>query len=178
MSLWGTIPENDPAAGSFYLILSETRMEPTYAAEGDYDFGNVRLGETRNGETPFKLAPDDHPDMAIDGTIAAKPSSEIVTVTLRDIPRDGGTSDKPRISAASTIRQPKPDPRDVGQTLTSIAVTYMKATPAANPAIVAGAVSAAWPLPSNLIKYAVTSTMTWSIAPAPTANASADHWGA
>jgi hypothetical protein len=32
--------------------------------------------------------------MAIDGTIAAKPSSEIVTVTLRDIPLDGGTSDR------------------------------------------------------------------------------------
>jgi hypothetical protein len=49
MSLWGTIPENDPAAGSFYLLLSESRMEPTYGAEGDYDFGNVQLGETRDG---------------------------------------------------------------------------------------------------------------------------------
>src|SRR5262249_58865530 len=48
MSLWGTIPENDPAAGTFYLLLSQTRMEPTYGAEGDYDFGDVELGETRN----------------------------------------------------------------------------------------------------------------------------------
>jgi len=94
MSLWGTIPEGDPAAGSFYLILSQTRMEPTYAAEGDYDFGDVQLGETRNGETPFKLVPDDHPDVTIDGTIVAKPDSEIVTVTLRGIPLDNGKSDR------------------------------------------------------------------------------------
>lgn len=64
------------------------------------------------------------------------------------------------------------------QTLTSIAVTYMNETPAANPAIVAGAVSAAGPLPSDLIRYAVTSTMTCRMAPAPTARASADHCGA
>jgi hypothetical protein len=94
MSLWGTIPENDPAAGSFYLILSENRMEPTYAAEGDYDFGNVRLGEPRNGETPFKLVPDDHPDVTINGAITAQPGSEIVTVTLRGIPLDNGEGDR------------------------------------------------------------------------------------
>jgi hypothetical protein len=64
------------------------------------------------------------------------------------------------------------------QTLTSMAVTYMKETPAAKPAIVAGAVSAAGPLPSDLIRYAVTSTMTCKMAPAPIANASADHCGA
>jgi hypothetical protein len=94
MSLWGTIPESDPAAGSFYLILSEKRMEPTYAAEGDYDFGDIRLGETSDGETPFKLVPDDHPDVTIDGTVVSKPGSEIVTVTLRGIPLDNGTSDR------------------------------------------------------------------------------------
>ncbi|CAH2408198.1 hypothetical protein [Mesorhizobium escarrei] len=94
MSLWGTIPESDPAAGSFYLLLSDDRMEPTFAAEGDYDFGNVRLGETRNGETPFTLVPDDYPDVTVNGTIVAKPRSEIVTVTLRGIPLNGGTTDR------------------------------------------------------------------------------------
>lgn len=94
MSLWGTIPEGDPSAGSFYLLLSETRMEPTYGAEGDYDFGNVTLGETVNGETSFTLLPDDHPDTPIAGTIMAKPGSGIVAVTLRGIPMDGATTDR------------------------------------------------------------------------------------
>lgn len=94
MSLWRTIPENDPAAGSFYLLLSESRMEPTYAAEGDYDFGNVWLGVTRNGETPFTLVPDDHPNVTVEGTIVAKPDSEIVTVTLRGIPLENGETDR------------------------------------------------------------------------------------
>ncbi|BCH32786.1 hypothetical protein MesoLjLc_47160 [Mesorhizobium sp. L-8-10] len=94
MSLWGTIPQNDPAAGSFFLLLSPTRMEPTYAAEGDYDFGDVRLGETRDGETPFELTPDDHEDVVIKGTVIAKPGGEIVTVILRGIPLDGDTTNR------------------------------------------------------------------------------------
>lgn len=94
MSLWGTIPENDPAAGSFYLLLSQTRMEPTYAAEGDYDFGAVRLGQTKDGETPFQLTPDDHRDVTIHGVVVARPNSEIVTVILRGIPLDTGTTDR------------------------------------------------------------------------------------
>jgi hypothetical protein len=94
MSLWGTIPQNDPAAGTFYLLLSKTRMEPTYAAEGDYDFGDVRLGATISGETPFELTPDDHPDVTIKGTVTARSGSDIVTVTLRNIPLDGGTADR------------------------------------------------------------------------------------
>lgn len=94
MSLWGTIPQNDPAAGSFYLLLSNTRMEPTYAAEGDYDFGDVRLGATQNGETPFELTPDDHPDVTIKGKMVARPDSDVVSVTLRGIPSDGGATDR------------------------------------------------------------------------------------
>ena len=90
----GHIPEGDPAAGSLYLLLSDTRMDPTYAAEGDYDFGNVQLGETKDGETPFKLVPDDHPDVTIDGTIVAKPDSEIVIVTWRGIPLDDSTTER------------------------------------------------------------------------------------
>ncbi|RJT28168.1 hypothetical protein D3227_34890 [Mesorhizobium waimense] len=64
------------------------------AAEGNYDFGNVHLGETRNGETPFKLVPDDHPDVTVEGTIAAKLGSEIVTVTSRGGPLDDSTKDR------------------------------------------------------------------------------------
>jgi len=94
MSLWGRLPENDPSEGAFYLLLSEKRMEPTYAAEGDYDSGNVTLGETVNGETPFILVPDDHPDTPIEGVIVAKQDSNIVIVTLRAIPLDGATTDR------------------------------------------------------------------------------------
>ncbi len=94
MSLWGTIPESDPAFGSFFLLLSETRMEPTYGAEGDYDFGDVRLGKTVNGETPFKLVPDDHPGVTMDGAIVARAGTEIVTVTLRGVPINGGRRDR------------------------------------------------------------------------------------
>lgn len=94
MSLWGTIPQNDPAAGTFYLILTQTRMEPTYAAEGDYDFGEVRLGVTQNGATPFELTPDDHPEIVIKGSVIVRPDSDIVTVTLKGIPLDEGTTDR------------------------------------------------------------------------------------
>lgn len=94
MSLWGTIPQNDPAAGTFYLILTQTRMEPTYAAEGDYDFGDIRLGSTKDGETPFELTPDDHPDTKIGGSVIVRPGSDTVKVTLKGIPLDGGTTDR------------------------------------------------------------------------------------
>jgi hypothetical protein len=53
MPLSGRLPENDAAAGWFFLLLLNARMEPTYAVEGDYDSSNV---ETKNGETPPKLA--------------------------------------------------------------------------------------------------------------------------
>lgn len=44
-SLWGTIPEGDPSAGSFYLILSATRMEPTYAAGRRLRFRRRHVGQ-------------------------------------------------------------------------------------------------------------------------------------
>ncbi len=94
MSLWGRLPENDPSVGSFYLLLSATRMEPTYAAEGDYDSGNITLGKAVDGETSFTLVPEDHPDTPIKGTIMAKRDSSIVVVTLRGIPLDSGTTDR------------------------------------------------------------------------------------
>ncbi|TIP23008.1 MAG: hypothetical protein E5X67_35075 [Mesorhizobium sp.] len=106
MSLWGTIPEGDPSSGSFYLLLSETRMEPTFGAEGDYDFGNVTLGETVNGETSFTLVPDDHPDTPIEGTIMAKPGSSIVVVRLRGIPMDSATTDRIRTTYFCRFDEP------------------------------------------------------------------------
>jgi hypothetical protein len=94
MLLWGAVPDGGSLEDSFYLILSESRMEPTYAAEGDYNAGTVTFGETVEGETPFQLVPDDHPDMTIEGTIVAKPGSEIVVVTLRGIPLNDGAADR------------------------------------------------------------------------------------
>jgi hypothetical protein len=54
---------------------------------------SVTSGSARR-ETPFELVPDDHADVTVEGTIVAKPGSEIVTVTLRGIPIDGGTTDR------------------------------------------------------------------------------------
>jgi hypothetical protein len=71
-SIWGSVPDEGRVEDSFYLMVSESRMEPTYAAEGDYDFGNVSLGKTECGETKFTLTPDHHPDTRINGTFIAK----------------------------------------------------------------------------------------------------------
>jgi hypothetical protein len=93
MSLWGSIPESDPAIGSFFLLLSETRMEPTYGAEGDYDFGDVQLGKTEKRDA-VQARPGRSPGHDVDGTIVASPGREIVTVTLHGIPTDGGRRDR------------------------------------------------------------------------------------
>lgn len=84
------MPNSDTGIDDFYLVLTETRMDPSFSAEGDYDAGEVALGPTMNGETPFTLVPDDHPDSTIKGTIVANQNSQIVAVTLRDIPLDDG----------------------------------------------------------------------------------------
>lgn len=52
------------------------------------------MGKTVDGETPFTLIPDDHPDTPIKGTIVAKSSNSIVVVTLQAIPVNGGTKDR------------------------------------------------------------------------------------
>jgi hypothetical protein len=76
----------------FYLLLSETRMEPTFAAEGDYDYGSVVWGRTTAaGTTPFELTPDDNPDVTIKGTLSAPSDGEVVAVTLENVPLDGKT---------------------------------------------------------------------------------------
>lgn len=92
--LWGRMPNGAPGTDDLYLLLTETRMEPTFSAEGDYDSGDVQLGPTKDGETLFKLIPDEHPDTTISGKIVAKPGHQIVTVTLRDIPLDDRKVDR------------------------------------------------------------------------------------
>ncbi|GAA2888857.1 hypothetical protein GGQ99_005217 [Aminobacter niigataensis] len=92
--LWGRMPNGSQGTDDLYLVLTETRMEPTFSAEGDFDFGDVKLGPTRDGETSFTLVPDEHPGTTISGTIVAKPGGQIVTVTLRGIPLDDGKTDR------------------------------------------------------------------------------------
>lgn len=90
--LWGRAPFGSEL--EFYLFVSEDRIEPTYAAEGDYDTGTVRLGPTVGDTTPFELVPDDHPLLTIKGSITAPAQSRVVAVTLRDVPTTNGKSDR------------------------------------------------------------------------------------
>ena len=92
--LWGQMPNVNPAEAPFYIIITKSRMEPTFSGEGDYDIGNLSFGETNLGKTPFTLIPDDHPDVKIGGSILAKSDSEIVTVTLNAVPSDDGFKDR------------------------------------------------------------------------------------
>jgi hypothetical protein len=87
--LWGRMPQE--AELEFYLFLSESRMEPTFSAEGDYDTGELRLGSSVGDETAFDLIPDDHPSDTINGSIIAPTESSVVTVILRNVP----TTDAP-----------------------------------------------------------------------------------
>lgn len=69
-------------------------MEPTFSAEGDYDFGRLSLSPTMDDETSFELVPDDHPAVVIAGSIVASKESSVVTVILRDVPANGGKADR------------------------------------------------------------------------------------
>ncbi len=84
--VWGRVPATaDP---EFYLFVTASRIDSTYSAEGDYDHGRVVFGATIDGGTSFTLIPDDHPDTAINGDIFAPGDSQVVTLTLRDIPNE------------------------------------------------------------------------------------------
>ena len=91
--LWGRTPEGD-GSPEFYLFLGPSRMEPTFSAEGDYDTGTVTYGAAAKDTVPFTLVPDDHPDTVILGTIVASPGHQVLTVTLDNIPLDGGARDR------------------------------------------------------------------------------------
>ncbi|WP_245453341.1 hypothetical protein [Aquibium carbonis] len=89
---WGRVPQGTEL--EFYLFLSKDRMEPTFSAEGDYDTGELRLGSTVGDETAFDLIPDDHPTVAIRGSIIAPKSSPVLTVVLRDVPSVDAPADR------------------------------------------------------------------------------------
>ena len=91
--LWGRTPEGD-GSPEFYLFLGASRMEPTFSAEGDYDTGTVTYGAPVKDTVPFSLVPDDHPGTVISGTIVASPGHQVLTVTLNDIPLDGGARNR------------------------------------------------------------------------------------
>lgn len=82
------------AALEFYLFLDSDRMEPTFSAEGDYDLGKLENIRTRGDETTFELVPDDHPAEILSGSILAPKDSSLITVILRDVPTNGGTTDR------------------------------------------------------------------------------------
>lgn len=90
--LWGRAPFGSEL--EFYLFVSPDRMEPTYAAEGDYDTGAIRLGQTLGDETAFELKPDDHPSVTIKGAIVKSEKGSVVTVILHDVPTTNGSSDR------------------------------------------------------------------------------------
>ena len=89
---WGRAPLG--AELEFYLFLDQERMEPTYAAEGDYDSGTVRWGKKRGGKTDFELVPDDHPTVTINGSVETMPGSPVVAVTLSGVPSSDGKQDR------------------------------------------------------------------------------------
>ena len=90
--LWGRAPFGSEL--EFYVFVTEDRMEPTFAAEGDFDFGDLQLLDTVGDETAFELVPDDHPDLTIAGTILAPRNSPVVTITLRNVQTNGGREDR------------------------------------------------------------------------------------
>lgn len=89
---WGRAPFGSEL--EFYLFLDRSRMEPTYAAEGDYDTGSIRFGQTQGDETAFELVPDDHPTVTIKGVITAPSGSSVIKVVLRNIPSHDGMADR------------------------------------------------------------------------------------
>lgn len=91
---WGRAPNDYRADTPFFLIVTPDRIETTFSAEGDFDSGEVKFGETHNGETTFTLKPDDHPNELVKGKITAKTGSAIVTLTLFAIPYDDESKDR------------------------------------------------------------------------------------
>ena len=90
--LWGRVPEGSSSVLEFYLFVSEDRIDPTYSAEGDYDFGSVTWTARENGVSRFLLRPDDHPDVELEGFIRRAEESAVVEYTLLDVPTENGTA--------------------------------------------------------------------------------------
>lgn len=92
--LSGAAGDFDPETGPYYLIVANGRIDTTFFGEGDYDTGNASFGHTVNGLTPFTLVPDDHPAVTITGSILAPAGSQIVTLSLKDLPQEEGARDR------------------------------------------------------------------------------------
>lgn len=91
-SVWGRLAQSSEDHVEFYLFVTQSRIEPTFAAEGDFDQGTVRFLATQGASTKFLLTPDDHPDVTIRGIINAPADSRAVSVKLERIPLDDGNS--------------------------------------------------------------------------------------
>ncbi|WP_127600857.1 hypothetical protein [Nitratireductor alexandrii] len=89
--LWGRVPNFETDELELYLIVTPTRIETTYSAEGDYDRGSVTWTDSEGGAYRFTLVPDEHPETKIAGTIVSPPSTQVTTLTLNGIPADRGT---------------------------------------------------------------------------------------
>ena len=90
--LWGRAPVGSEL--EFYLFLDQSRMESTYAAEGDYDTGSIRFEQTRGDETAFQLVPDDHPTVTIEGVLIAPAGGSVIKVVLHNVPSPDGIADR------------------------------------------------------------------------------------
>jgi hypothetical protein len=90
--VWGRLPQSPDDSLEFYLFVTQSRIESTWAAEGDFDHGAVRFEPTEGASTKFLLTPDDHPDVTIRGFITAPADSRTVSLNLEKIPLDDGSS--------------------------------------------------------------------------------------
>ena len=92
--LWGRVPNFETDELELYLLVTPTRIETTYSAEGDYDRGNVTWADSEEGAYRFTLVPDEHPETRIAGTIVSSPSTSVIILTLAGIPADQGTVER------------------------------------------------------------------------------------
>ncbi|MBX3532155.1 MAG: hypothetical protein KF849_16240 [Rhizobiaceae bacterium] len=90
--LWGRVPEGSSGVLEFYLFVSQDRIDPTWSAEGDYDFGSVTWTAREGNVSRFLLRPDDHPDVELEGLIRRAEDSAVVEYTLLDVPAQNGTA--------------------------------------------------------------------------------------
>lgn len=89
---WGRAPFGSDL--EFYMFLSQTRMETTFSAEGDYDSGELRNLQTRGDETTFDLIPDEHPAEVIRGSIRQSGDGAVLAITLYGVPTSVADTDR------------------------------------------------------------------------------------
>jgi len=89
---WGRAPFGSDL--EFYMFLSQTRMETTFSAEGDYDTGELRNLQTKGDETTFDLIPDEHPAKIIKGSIRQSGDGSALAITLYGVPTSAAETDR------------------------------------------------------------------------------------